>query len=158
MQTKAFTIMELLVGMTVTALIVSLALFGLNLFQKQYLQLSATQEKIWDLDAFLKVIQQDAFLANKAQLNAQRLELELQNRRVAYDFQNNQVLRTVQTNEELFQNTFDIKSNITESYFQRKYQTDGWVDQCKIEVDFFGELQELPIHIWYDAQTYLHEH
>ena len=103
-------------------------------------------------------MQQDAFLANRAELSGSVLNLELLEHSISYEFQSDQVLRVLTIAENQFSDTFEVRGNIEKSYFQKQYQERGLIDQCEIAIDAYGEMQHLPIRIWYDAKTYLNEY
>lgn len=154
MQIKAFTIIELLVAMAITALTVSLAWYGLNLFQRQYSLLKESHEKKQEFDHFVYLLRKDAFNC-KAFLASEKLFFRSDSILVKYYFMNDHIERAYQMNEMEFKDVFPFKGKIREAYFEKKIVENGFIDFVSIGIDFFEKTQLLPLRMWYSSEEYI---
>ena len=160
----AFTILEILVGMAIAALVVVLGFYSLQMAQKQYNLFKNTTNTALDYRHLETLLWRDFTTANWVEkTNDTTLVCTGDLMEVRYRFAVQFVLRAVQTPETHFEDTLQVRVSIQETLLESKTVREGLTDQCIFVIYPFGNQYLYPVRKIYSAQERMlykqkHEH
>lgn len=149
---KAFTIMELMVGMTLTAILVLASLYAYSLIKKQYAQQKNMNEILDAYSQFESRLNHDLEMGELMKREGSKIVFEKEDSKVVYEFIEGGVLR--QNNLSLITpDTFIIKAVFEKCSFNNLEALNGYVDHCIIRIFPFESIQQLTLVKRYSAAT-----
>lgn len=131
---RAFTIMELLVALTLTSLLVLAAWYAFELIQKQYVLQKNLNKNISTYIQLETRLKQDLETMKFLKRDLQQIIFKSSNYQIEYDFQYDFVSRKHSLSE-IEADTFFVKNELQNSFFQNREQSVGIIDQ--LEIAFF---------------------
>ncbi len=139
---KAFTVMELLVGMTLTAILLQLGFYAFQLVQKQFQQKKRISEKLEQIQFFESSLFHDKL--QSFQIEAKELELNFtkEHHSVTYSFQTGFVIRYHSGFPNVV-DTFWIQADIKNTFFQKEPLSHSLIDQYIIDFELFGQAYQI---------------
>ena len=149
---KAFTIMELLIAITLTAIISIAAFYAFELVQKQYLLYQNMTKEVRIYQDFVTIIQWDIAKANWIERQENDLVLHYPTYKLLYVFKDSSLWRI----NNLYPNEIDTLLIIAKwetTFFRKKRVEKGIVDVGRFELQAFGERQKLHFSKAYSART-----
>lgn len=151
----AFTILELLVGMTLTAILVTAAMYAFELIQKQYALQSQMQDQL-DIQADFKTrLLLDIEKAQSIKRTENTLFFENQQVKIQYQWATDFITRKNKQSP-IAPDTFWLKSAIQESQFRRKVIFNGYIDYCVLDIELFEETETWQFQKPYTAKEAYH--
>lgn len=147
----AFTILELLVGMTLTSILVTASLYAFQLIQKQYFLQIQMQNELDNRINWKTRMLLDVENATTVKRKEKSLWLTKQGSQIQYQFDTDFILRT--NNQSLIApDTFWVMTKIIKTNLNNQETIEGWIDNCQFEIDFFGEIEQWQFQKKYTAQ------
>jgi len=152
---KAFTIIELLVTMVISAIVVVLAFQGLNWTKSQHLNYQtkvSNQLEIQQLYGQLKLAFQDA---TEISITNNELKCKYKNGADKYwefGYERAPAFISNENNSIIFE---PIKVTDLHTYFEDEVRYVGLIDKMKLDVEFEGKTVVWEFNKQYDAQTLL---
>jgi len=137
----AFTILELLVGMTLTAILVTASMYAFELIQKQYRLQSRMQDRL-DIQANFKArILLDLEKAQSIKRRDKTLLFKNDKSQINYQWATDFITRKNDLSP-IAPDTFWIKSTIQESQFQYQIVGSGYIDRCILDIELFETIEQ----------------
>ena len=147
----AFTILELMVGMTLTSILVVASMYAFQLIQRQYVLQTQMQNELdsridWKTRLLLDV--ENLTTISRKDKN---LWLTQEKHEIKYQFESNFIVRTNKLSK-IAPDTFWVTAKIIEANFNQQPTSEGWIDNCQFEIDLFGETEHWQFQKKYTAQ------
>jgi len=152
---KAFTLMELLIGMIISSIVIAFSYGAYTMIYKQYLNFKQTKMKLMDVSQFNSVMQNDFIRANAIHFKENNLLLTNEKNVITlqYKFLDTYISRTDQEVIDTFHlNTENIKSNFIHS---SGAITTDIINELSFESLVFGEKEYFTFVKTYSAETLL---
>lgn len=144
-QLTAFTIIEVMVAMAITAVVVSLSFAGLRLVQLQFAQYQRQQTIVADYRRCLTLLKHDVYHSTYVVYTPEHLQCYNIPDTIYYQFRENHVIRQYGLQH---RDTFPVNIAIHNGYFQGLSRT-GLVDELEIHVgltDFTKHLRHRKVY------------
>lgn len=148
---QAFTIVELLVGMTLTSILVTASMYAFQLIQKQYVLQSEMQIQLDSRINFKTRLLLDIETTVTIRREDKKLLLTNQWQNIQYQFEPTVIVRTNSLSK-IAPDTFWVAAQITKTNFQQQEIFEGWIDNCELTIDLFGEAELWQFQKKYSAQ------
>ncbi|MEN0005201.1 MAG: prepilin-type N-terminal cleavage/methylation domain-containing protein [Bacteroidota bacterium] len=136
---KAFTLLEMLLAATITAILISLSMWGYELFQKQYLFFEKTQDQIWETQQLINQLHYQSLDCSLMRKESNLLRLEWDSLSRQYAFEPDRVLMTTYLPNRAIQDTFLVSVLISEASFQEQAVDNGPIDRLTFEISAFEQ-------------------
>lgn len=141
---KAFTILELTIGLLIVSLVIGMVYFIYNNITQQIVSYSKDQEALIVYHQFQDVFSRDVKLSKNISFQDKRIEIHIFAEKITYNVRENEIIRNGK-----IQDTFDIKvADVTYKVNRKsinKYQTIKFsTEVLGRKVDFF-EFKSLPV-------------
>ena len=122
--------MELLVGMTITALLVIFSMNGIRLLQAYQLQSKNVNELLWQEQQLKMLLKREAMYAEWMELSSGHLYFSFRDSTDSqYFFEEDYCFRK----RGVYVDTFSFSIQLTDPTFEGDYVEEGIIDKCKIE-------------------------
>jgi prepilin-type N-terminal cleavage/methylation domain-containing protein len=163
MRLKAFTLVEMMAGLAIAALVVSLGFYGVQLLQKQYLIFEKATDEALDYRRLEALLWHDFTAASWVLLeNDSMIRCELGGVAVQYVVSPNHLTRAMLSASATV-DTFPVHFAIEGARLDGKQIVKGLMDQCIFNIGPFGENQSLAVSKLYSAAERInfqkqHEH
>lgn len=137
---KAFTLLEMLAGMTIAAMVVLLGFYGIQLTMQQY-HLFKKNTDIAENCRHVEALLWRDFTAARQVLRAgeNHINCELDSASCRYTFYPEFIIRSQEQQAQLTNDTIFLINQHLETTLNNLPQTDGRIDACSIELVPYGE-------------------
>ena len=130
---KAFTITELVIGMAISSLIITITYLIYTNISKQLVEYQLHQNELMEYNQFQSVLAKDVMLCTRLQIvNAQHIELVIAGDQIEYFFEEDQIIRKTNTTQ-----TFDIK--IQEVLLNNSERIDEEYKTIQLKLNLLGQ-------------------
>jgi len=140
---SAFTMLELLITMVISAILTGIAFLMFQIIQQQFLKFEASGNDTLVVDNFNRLFTNDLQTADFWQIKQKYLTCQFKSSSIDYQFEDDFILRTSTIND-FKPDTFFIANKNLICYFNQKTVLKGTVDQCSVLFQF-GETW-IPVH------------
>ena len=148
----AFTIVELLVGITITALLVAFSLSGIRLLQSYQQQFQEANEMLWDIQQLKYLLERDALISEEMSFINQELTFNYKEKvNCRYLFQPTETIRI----QGIQQDTFPLQLTMTEASWKGIYTQYGTIDEIVLSYESLGQKEILKLSKHYSAAALL---
>ena len=147
----AFTILELLVGMTLTSILVTASMYAFQLIQRQYILQSQMQTELDSRIGFKARLLLDIENVESIKRNDKTLVLTNVRQQIQYEFKPSVIIRTNSLSP-IAPDTFNITAKIENTTFNNQEVFIGWIDNCQLNIDRFSETESWQFQKKYTAQ------
>ncbi len=147
---RAFTLMELLVGMIISSIVISFGYAAYTLIYKQFISYRHTKEKVMELAQFDQVLSNDLLRAEVVYFHENALQFFQKNaiRTLQYNFYDDLILRK----ENELTDTFKISQAQLKMHFLLP-DKQLFLDQLSFDTDVFGEKEHFTFDKTYSSET-----
>lgn len=150
---KAFTLMELLVGMIISSLVIVFSYGAYELIYKQFLMYKSVKSKVVETTQFTTVLTTDFSNAQTVRFANNTIDLQLDNNTICYKLLDSVVVREFQEVSDTFQlKPIDIIAN---EVYPSQMQDNMLIDQILFDADVNGEVQHFTFVKHYPADVLL---
>lgn len=158
----AFTIVEMLIGMALSALLVTLGFYALQMLQKQYAFFVQASEESIDYQRFTTIVRHDVAQATCVEADTGMIRCQMRDKRLEYIFQADKIIRLIKQ-DTIFTDTLSVRAHVDDLKFKGHFVSSGLIDECTISLFPFGEQGKIgleKIYSAYDLMQYEqgHEH
>jgi prepilin-type N-terminal cleavage/methylation domain-containing protein len=152
---KAFTLMELLIGMIISAIVISFCYLSYTIIYKQYLSYKSVKKELVEAMELNAVCSRDIANADKVLFEENKLILlQEQHENVEYHFLETIVLRK---NQEVI-DTFKLAPvNIVPNYLIHSSGASSLLISLSFDAMVFGEQDHFQFQKLYDAETIVND-
>lgn len=147
---KAFTLIEILVAMTLTALLSTFSFQGFQLIQQQYRLHNRINQESIDHQHFFTLVHQDLQKAKYIERYRNQLICNNGPEEIWYEIGSDFVCRNHSRNK-VVRDTFPIQVDLIQTFFQKNEVTSGLVDACQLKIQLFKEPQNINVTKKYSA-------
>ena len=155
---KAFTMVEILVSMVITAIAVLLAFNAFIFIQQQYYLYKNTATETSEYIAFSTQMTSDFQNEQYGKISGNSIIFMGTDRNIEYHFVDSAVIR-IDNRQPQFQDSFKIKAYIIKKSFENHPVGDALFDNCIIGINAYGEKQQFLLSKQYsatDLMNYFH--
>jgi type II secretory pathway pseudopilin PulG len=158
MRTKlaAFTMVELIVVMTLSGLIFSMAMLVINIVQEQGKHQEMQHQEVLEIEALSSLLKKDAYTSKTIWVENKQLFFEYDNHTVKYFFNTQNICRSI-VNDKVHVDTFRLPSLSFKTSWQLQNTEIGRVDAIELKTNFFEKDFNILIQKKYDYKTLLTE-
>lgn len=149
---KGFTILEVLLAAAITAILTTLALWGYELLQKQYLLFQNTQDQIWETEQLITQLQYHSLDCQSIFLLDNTIQFKWDSLQRTYRFEAEQIVEQTQLFSTSILDTFFITAGIPFASLNQEQKTEGLIDQFEIQMIVFGKERLIHFEKTYSAR------
>lgn len=142
---KAFTLIEIISVMLLTALFSSLAFYSYQLIRQQYTMFKKRNDQLEEYFRFSSIILEDTYSCKKLINKFGTLKFD---DGISFTFEDSMVIKQ-NDDIKLLPDTFFVDAKLMNALFESKPINAGLIDECMIMVNFFGK-----IHIIHLTKSY----
>ncbi|MEM9819745.1 MAG: type II secretion system protein [Bacteroidota bacterium] len=147
---KAFTILEVLIVVLLTALIVLMAMSVIQIVHQQFSSYAEDHHQSERLRAFQVLLETDFLQSEYAMIYGDALEFQHHNHQVNYQFEPDFIVRTL-IKKTLQRDTFYLLTRYQRAFFEQQVLEKGWIDHLIIELYHEGEQWPMAFRKKYSA-------
>jgi|GEM_PF-4007103 len=152
MNLKAFTLVEMLAGLAIAALVVTLGFYGIQLLQKQYLLFEETTNEALDYRRVEALLWHDFTNAQRVLLeNDSSIRCDQGPILVEYGISSNYLTRSVLAETAII-DTFPIHFALQDATFGGKRISAGLMDHCVFNIGPFGVNHSFAVRKLYSVE------
>lgn len=158
MRTKlaAFTMVELIVVMTLSGLIFSMAMLVINIVQEQGKHQEMQHEEVLEIEVLSSLLEKDTYTSKAIWIEDKQLFFEYDNYIIKYLFNAKNICRSI-VNDKVHVDTFRLPSLSFKASWQLQNTKIGKVDEIELKTKFFEQDFNILIQKKYDYKTLLTE-
>lgn len=152
MRLKAFTLVEMMAGLAIAALVVTLGFYAVQLLQKQYILFEQTTDEALDYQRLEALLWHDftksqgVFLENDSLIRCDQGEVV-----VKYGISSNYLTRSLLAEVSVI-DTFPVHFALEEATLDGKHVSAGLIDYCIFKISPFGESHSYAVQKLYSVE------
>jgi prepilin-type N-terminal cleavage/methylation domain-containing protein len=148
---KAFTLMELLVGMVISGLVIAFGAGAYQVIGRQFMQYKKVKQELMEAAMFRSVMENDCFNASAVYGTADELQLANGKQAIKYKLGVEFILRTVAETSDTF------RIAVSGPQLRPVREGSALLDQVEFKGNVCGELQDFSFSKQYDAAVLMNE-
>ncbi len=149
---KAFTLIELLIGMIISSIVITFCYMSYTMISKQYMNYKLIKEELVDALQFNSILNNDIEKANSIHFNENKLIIVTEfNEILEYNFVERYILR----NSDAVVDTFNLMPvNVAPNFVLNDGDAENkLLVSFSFDAEVLGELEHFEFHKTYDAVT-----
>ena len=148
-QLSAFTLMEIMVALSITAVVLSLSFYGFQLLQLQFTQYQKQQDKVAQSRRCLTLLQRDVESCQYLYKVDQQLQLLSQQDTLWYTFLPQLVIRQYGG---IHRDSFIANVRCKQAWFEDQKTNDGLIDELTLSIAMTEFVKTLSLQKIYSAE------
>jgi len=152
----AFTIVELMVVLLLSAIVFGAAMMVIQILQQQRYIQEAEHKEVLKIEQLTTLLKKDAYESKRMYRDNQQLLFEYTDYSIRYTFDKTSVCRTILSIDN-HSDTFKLPTNILETRWKNQAVTTGKIDAAHWESRFFEQPYHLSLNKQYDHKTLLEQ-